>query len=593
MNHLLPLWILVAGLGGAIVLGYLLSRKVPPIVFFLLGLAPVIVVYLLNPNHRIYSFHGFLHAGTVYQILENGLPPSNPLFAGEPLLYPWGFHTVVAGCVALFHVSPPWAFAAVNLISLALLLYLTYQIAAALTEDRTARLLAVILTLFAFSFFPSKPFAGLLQVMDVEIATDQAKRISPLLNKFTNANGVPLGLLCFALWLRSLIAVHTVDGARVRATIFLFLGTFGCGFAYPLLFLPLTASAALIVAIMALGRDRRMRAATMRAAATMAAAGLLLLPFFYLFAAAKEGTASLHLSFEPARVARQGGQFLLAVLPLAAVAVVYRQALLPLIRRRSPALTILAATALASAALYLFLVIPTGASYKPMIAFVYAAGIAGALPFAELLRRRGTVATLLLAALLMPLAEITLIRLKRGRNWPIICSENGRDLVHTDSDLKRFYHWIRTATPPQAVFVDSVLHLPVFARRQLFIGMDSGKPKLGYTLRIRDYLRLSNGYDQAAVRRRRTVVKRLFADRPQIGHGLLDEVAATVPGREIYFISRSAMQRQKFEAEPRLLRVFETGGVAAFRLTEGAVPRSAGPVAPPTHLDSAGESPRP
>ena len=79
-----------------------------------------ILLYAVNPQNRIYSFHGFLHTGIVYQILEGGLPPTNVLLAGEKLLYPWGYEFVCAQIVRIFNITPFYTFALVNIVSLLL-----------------------------------------------------------------------------------------------------------------------------------------------------------------------------------------------------------------------------------------------------------------------------------------------------------------------------------------------------------------------------------------------------------------------------------------------------------------------------------------
>ena len=43
------------------------------------------LIYKLNSNNRVYSYHGFMHAGIVYEILNKEIPPSNPLMAGKAL----------------------------------------------------------------------------------------------------------------------------------------------------------------------------------------------------------------------------------------------------------------------------------------------------------------------------------------------------------------------------------------------------------------------------------------------------------------------------------------------------------------------------
>ena len=50
----------------------------------LLAALPLVLLYLWNPNFRVYSYHGLLHSSVVYQILNGFVPPDCSLLAGEP-----------------------------------------------------------------------------------------------------------------------------------------------------------------------------------------------------------------------------------------------------------------------------------------------------------------------------------------------------------------------------------------------------------------------------------------------------------------------------------------------------------------------------
>ena len=63
-------------------------------------------IYILNPYSRVYSNHGFFHASMTYQILNGSVPPSDPLFAGYPLHYPWAYAFLVAQGSRMLNISP-------------------------------------------------------------------------------------------------------------------------------------------------------------------------------------------------------------------------------------------------------------------------------------------------------------------------------------------------------------------------------------------------------------------------------------------------------------------------------------------------------
>src|SRR5205814_1933477 len=129
-----------------------LRRRWPSSAFFLIAMAPTLFVYAANPLHRVYSFHGFFHLGVVYRILYGGVPPDNPIFAGEPLLYPWIYHALAAGLSRSFRISPPSAFAALNVCALALTLGLLYFAGKRTFREREVALYGVLLSLFGLGF---------------------------------------------------------------------------------------------------------------------------------------------------------------------------------------------------------------------------------------------------------------------------------------------------------------------------------------------------------------------------------------------------------------------------------------------------------
>ena len=108
---------------------FVFSKKdMPKVGLLLLGLSPSILIYVFNPDFRIYSFHGFMHSGIVYQLLNGTIPPDNPAFSGLPLHYPWGWHCVAALITKVFNITPFYSFAISNIVSLFLSMVLVYKI---------------------------------------------------------------------------------------------------------------------------------------------------------------------------------------------------------------------------------------------------------------------------------------------------------------------------------------------------------------------------------------------------------------------------------------------------------------------------------
>ncbi|HVP57161.1 MAG TPA: hypothetical protein VMU02_03600, partial [bacterium] len=85
---------------------FLAGKRIPKIWLVALGVAPVALIYVLNPEFRVYSFHSFMHAGIIYQILNGNIPPTDPLLAGHAVAYPWGGHLIAAGLSRVFDITP-------------------------------------------------------------------------------------------------------------------------------------------------------------------------------------------------------------------------------------------------------------------------------------------------------------------------------------------------------------------------------------------------------------------------------------------------------------------------------------------------------
>ncbi|MCJ7689327.1 MAG: hypothetical protein MUO60_08410, partial [Clostridiaceae bacterium] len=129
------------------------SKHVRLFWYVLLAVLTMAVMYALNPNNRVYSYHGFMHAGIVYQALNGTIPPLNPLLGGEPLLYPWGYHLLAAGISRMLNLSPAYSFAVINVASAVLVMVLAYKISQTLVSSRSHNLFSALLTLAGATVF--------------------------------------------------------------------------------------------------------------------------------------------------------------------------------------------------------------------------------------------------------------------------------------------------------------------------------------------------------------------------------------------------------------------------------------------------------
>jgi hypothetical protein len=168
------------------------QRNMPKTGLLFLGVAPLLLLYLFNPNLRIYSVDGFRDAGIVYQLLQGSIPPLNPLLAGEAVQHPWGWYCIAALTTRLFNITPFYSFAVINIISLCLTMILVFQISRLVIKDEKANIFSVLISIFAITLY-------------TQISTEASG--IPLFEKFTSSNSVPIGMVFFLLALFFLIRI--------------------------------------------------------------------------------------------------------------------------------------------------------------------------------------------------------------------------------------------------------------------------------------------------------------------------------------------------------------------------------------------------
>ncbi len=69
-------------------------------------------------NRVILGWHGFFHSSIVYNIINTGIPPQNPVFAGETIKGYWPFHYLIALITKNFGIHPAIVNLCLNILSL-------------------------------------------------------------------------------------------------------------------------------------------------------------------------------------------------------------------------------------------------------------------------------------------------------------------------------------------------------------------------------------------------------------------------------------------------------------------------------------------
>jgi hypothetical protein len=464
-------------------------------------IAILLLTYLLNPNNRVYSFHGFIHAGIVYEILNGNIPPSNPFLAQEALHYPWGYHLLAAGITWICHITPFYAFMIINIISLLLSMVLVFKISSMLIKDTNANVLSLFTSIFGITVFCewfTRPISGWIHVGIEERAT-------PAFLKFFNVNGVPLGLVFFLLFLLAVIRIFRWKKPLSDAAL-LAISILGVAFFYPAMLFSLCAATACICPASWLG-DKASGARVWLKKVVLVLCILIgciavMLPYFDSISAGLE-VQKMTLEINAAML--KSVSYIVLLFPVMAVIFLNRRQTAGRLDRSAFVVTVagVAGTFLAYACMNL----PERSEYKALLLSAVMMGILGGPAFAAMKTWCPRIVVLML---LLAFAFPSWTKVYSKTNWlndlPVDFTESGRYICIADEEEDEMHRWIQKRTSKDSVFIDTELTIPVFASRRLFIGPDKWKQK-GFKLK---FLRKVCRYDPEMLRRRHSIVKRIY-----------------------------------------------------------------------------------
>ncbi len=516
------------------------GRKIRGIWLLLWGLSPVILVYVLNPDFRVYSFHSFMHGGIVYQILTGGIPPLDPLVGGQPAHYPWGFHVLAAGLSGLLRLSPFISMALLNIVSLLVTMMLIYKISQLLVTSRRAGILAVVGSVFGSTPVIPELLKALPEGTPTEI------RGIPILHKFISVNPLPVGLVMLLLAVYAAIRLFQGRGV-VWSILLLFGSTLATGFMYPA-FLPGIAAgiglgfAFTVVVRVGKGTCRELPRSVL-ALAALAVTGLVLRPYLTSIGS---GTVS---NMEILRWTNVGSNLLRYVLTLAPVVVIIALNGRGLAARlESRGLLTIVIAAVASAGVYLAIHLPLDNEYKLLLISMVMLGILGGLAFDSMLERYSRPAVLVLIILfVLPALRVTWLRTVRGRDIPSTYVERGINVEPLDRYDNELYRWIRTDTAPGSIFIDSRLEVPVLGQRQILIPppAQGRQQQKGFGM-IKVILTAQSGYESDLVNGRTEIVDRIYGPSNRLRASDIETLRTLAV--DVYAIARTAVTADKLEA---------------------------------------------
>ncbi|MFN8091127.1 MAG: hypothetical protein U0599_02650 [Vicinamibacteria bacterium] len=550
----------------------MLRRRAPRWAFLVLGVLPPAGLLLASTNLRVYGYHGFVQAGIVYRLLHGGVPPGSPLLAGQPGTYPWAGALVLAGVSRLLGVSPFWSAALVAIASLAVLLVLTYRIGLLVTADPEASLFGTAASLYAFTFTQSVPDSalksGLARLLPLPFVEPRG---APILEKFNGCTSFPLGLALYALTLLLLLRLATEGSPRWRSAAAFAATLLALAFVYPYFMPPM----ALLCGIAAFRSWRGgVRPLAFLLAGSLALVGMIVLPYYLQL---RLGRTNAVLQLVPAQaLIRQVAVILVTFLPMSILLVGARRAIRERLRAGSPAASLLLASATVNLLLFAFLLAPLWSQYKFLLLGEFALGIVGGVALRALYARSWPVALAVLSLFLLPFG---LDCVHKARDWsvaPRTYREAGMALEHEDPARRELDRWMRTATHPRAVFVDTDLGVPVYGQRSLYVAMPKQEhlvtieeqagvptPGDGYTLDPRIFLKDVDGAPAALVDQRGEVAARLLSGREYVAADVADVAAC---GPEAYLVRRPVASDVDRTHAERFPVVFENAAATVIAL---------------------------
>ncbi|MEQ8763961.1 MAG: hypothetical protein RL885_08540 [Planctomycetota bacterium] len=462
----------------------------------------VLAVVIMAPNlaslRARAGTHGLLHAAISESIIERGLPPENPYFAGETVLYYWFYHLSVAPMSE--HGDPLLAFALSNLILLLGTLLVLHELAIRLFRIAAAGPIAAAIGFFGlnafgwiFFFLADRP-DSLEQVEAAKppfffyrwLASGWDTRVTATLTKFLNVSSnqatVAAGLILLWLGIR---AVQSDSEDRRGRWVLAGLATFACSVFEPLValgfLLPLGAGLVLTGGLSWLRGQRDIALDVLRLLIAIGVGGLLSLIVLWpwMGAALDESNPAL----EAAGPARHWiGLFATCGLLLALAS----WSAFPMLRAGRRDVLVVSVFSVVLAAMALGLQAAEDCEYKFLRVLSLPLGLLAAERIAFHWRQGGArrpIVALALALTLIPtnaIAWIAVVAFARGEarfEW----TEDGFVRSPVDSPASEILQKIRSETTPETIVLDDPrfypnnvaggLHhneVPIFTRRALF-----------------------------------------------------------------------------------------------------------------------------
>lgn len=544
----------------AIILGLRSPLKsINKIILFVFGISPLIVLYVTNPQSRVYSVHGFIHHGIFYNILNNGIPPTNPLLAGEKLFYYWGYHTFAVLIGKIANLSPSIVFATINVFSFALCIILIFKISKLLIEDDSASIFAVLISLFAITPISTNLVEFLTPLFSsfFKLSGVLENRATPAVLKFYEINGSPLGLSCFLLFLITTLKLLDRD-SRARIYLLYCLSIICCGFLYPPM-LPAIIITALIISLInvLMGNKETLYNNLKNSGIILLLLMICVIVVYPHMSGITEGVRA-EIRLFAARIALKNiiSAFIL-FFPILLLIFITKNKIKDLVDIKK--LIFISTAVIVPLFMFFFINQPHKSEYKYLIIAATNLGILGGLSFYFLrLYINKIIIYFLVILFLSPAYFITKSFLVRYYDMPTI-KEDAINLIYPEREEEELYQWIRENTSTQSIFIDNETTMPVFGQRSLLIGMDNQYDKWpeGYGMPISMLLEI-NGYSSELCTERENIVENIYNPNTKEINSSIKK--ALQNSKSTYIIIRNKEDLPRFKGKMYVVRFKSSKG---------------------------------
>jgi hypothetical protein len=508
------------------------------------------------------------------------IPPINPLLSGELLLYPWAHHLLVAGLVYGLKISPPTAFALINIGALLLTIILVGKIVKFLSYKRVVVVFAPLLSVFGFALFHARPIAKILHTIS-GVGFSLVDTRAVVISKFTNMNSMPLGILFFTLFLYSILNIFSEHFCRKAYYFMLVLSVLGTGLFYPIILLPLLVNCCIIYGLIYIKFRKKYLSKITNGVLCLTSGILLITPYLYQLLSDKSGSTFI-LTSSMAFILLKCFRYFLAILPVLIVLFWKRKVMLELLRTKTTSTLILITTTATTTLMYVLLNSHDGdgMEYKYMMLSLFSLGIIASVGLESAYSKNKIICFVLVLIFLIPFSTDFIPKLNNNGNVSDQFVENGMYLYHKNKTENALYKWISNKTKRDAIFVDSYLTIPVFGRRQLYVGLDRRRTTFdkrliysggnlvmdGWSMKAEELLK-TQMHPSEIIEKRIKLASEIYSDKKnEIDNDLLLELKKDSGNSNVYIVARDMNTNEKLSNSSTLNKVFEMDKTTVYQL---------------------------